>query len=363
MKTHNPDNERIKRQYFQYLKEAKRYSEASLDAAAAAIHGFEARTQFRSFKSFHIQQAIAYKRHLAGPSASESGKPLSKATLYSRLNALRTFFQWLAGQPGFKSRISYSDAEYFNLSEKETRVAKARRERPVPSLEQVRSVIFGMPSATVIERRDRALIAFTLLTGARDQAIASLKLKHVNLQQRQVFQDAREVKTKFSKSFQTWFFPVGIDVERIVVDWIELLRSELLYGPDAPLFPTTEVSIGPNHQFTSTGITQNHWSSTGPIRRIFKEAFEVSGLPYFNPHSFRNTLVQLGERLCRSPEEFKAWSQNIGHEKVMTTFTSYGSVATSRQAEIIRNLHTRDESTFYEDRILAQIRELVVENR
>jgi hypothetical protein len=31
-------------------------------------------------------------------------------------------FIWLAGQPGFKSRISYSDAEYFNLSAKETRM-------------------------------------------------------------------------------------------------------------------------------------------------------------------------------------------------------------------------------------------------
>jgi hypothetical protein len=35
-----------------------------------------------------------------------------------------------------------------------------------------------MPVETAIERRDRALIAFTILTGARDGAIASLKLKH-----------------------------------------------------------------------------------------------------------------------------------------------------------------------------------------
>ena len=34
MKTHNAENERIKRQYFIYLKEAKRYSESSLDGAA-----------------------------------------------------------------------------------------------------------------------------------------------------------------------------------------------------------------------------------------------------------------------------------------------------------------------------------------
>jgi hypothetical protein len=46
----------------------------------------------------------------------------------------------------------------------------------------------------------------------------------------------------------------------------------------------------------------------------------------------------LGEERCRSPEAFKAWSQNLGHEKVMTTFTSYGAVSARRQAEIIRDL-------------------------
>jgi hypothetical protein len=63
------------------------------------------------------------------------------------------------------------------------------------------------------------------------------------------------------------------------------------------------------------------------------EAFFNAGLPYFNPHSFRATLVQLGEEVCKSPEEFKAWSQNLGHEKVLTTFTSYGTVACQRQGE------------------------------
>jgi integrase/recombinase XerD len=61
-------------------------------------------------------------------------------------------------------------------------------------------------------------------------------------------------------------------------------------------------------------------------------------LPYFNPHSFRKTLAALGEKLCQSPEEFKAWSQNLGHEKVLTTFMSYGSVAGERQADILNRL-------------------------
>lgn len=60
-----------------------------------------------------------------------------------------------------------------------------------------------MPATTEIERRDRALIAFTVLTGARDGAIASFKIRHVDIDQGQIDQDAREVRTKFSKSFVT----------------------------------------------------------------------------------------------------------------------------------------------------------------
>jgi integrase/recombinase XerD len=63
------------------------------------------------------------------------------------------------------------------------------------------------------ERRNRALVAFTLLTGARDSAIASMKLKHVDLKEGCVQQDAREVKTKFSKTFTTYFFPVGCGIQ------------------------------------------------------------------------------------------------------------------------------------------------------
>jgi site-specific recombinase XerD len=129
MKRHHPANERIKREYFTYLKEARRYSETSLDAVAMAIHRFEVHTKFRDFKAFHIQQAVAFKTHLAEQLSVKTGERLSKATLYATLRALKAFFIWLAGQPGYRSQLAYADAEYFNLSEKDTRVAKARREQ------------------------------------------------------------------------------------------------------------------------------------------------------------------------------------------------------------------------------------------
>jgi integrase len=338
MRKYSPENERIKRQYFAYLKEAKRHSEPTVDAAAKALHRFEEYTKYKDFKAFHTEQAIAFKRQLAEQKAEQSGEKLSKATLYVTLTQLKRFFQWLAWQPGYKSRFQFSDAEYFNLSDKDTRIATAQREQKAPTLEQINHVIHAMPANTEIDRRNRALIAFTLLTGARDGAIASMKLKHVDLNGGCVHQDAREVKTKFSKTFTTYFFPVGEEVRRIVEGWVCYLREEKLWGNDDALFPSTRIGLGANRQFRVTGLDRAHWSSASPIRAIFREAFVSAGLPYFNPHSFRNTLVQLGQDVCKSPEAFKAWSQNLGHEQVLTTFLSYGEVALPRQGEIIRGL-------------------------
>jgi len=177
MTKHNPDNERIKHEYFGYLKEAMRHSESTVDAAAKALNRFEVYTKYRDFKTFHFKQAVAFKKHLAEQKGQQSGEKLSKATLYATLTQLKRFFQWLAWQPGYKSRFQYCDAEYFNLSDKDTRIATAQREQRAPTMEQVKHVISTMPAATEIERRNRALIAFTLLTGARDSAIASMKRK------------------------------------------------------------------------------------------------------------------------------------------------------------------------------------------
>ena len=249
MKTHNPQNERTKRAYFTYLAEAKGFSEATIDGIAKAMKRFETYTKFRDFKAFRIEQAKGFKTSLAEQMSLRTNDRLSKATLYATLNCLKRFFIWLAGQPGYKSRISYTDAEYFNLSAKETRIAKAHRQERVPTLEQIRHVIRTMPAGTEIERRDQALIAFTILTGARDGATASLKLKHVDIDQGRIDQDAREVHTKFSKSFATWFFPVGDDIDRVVVDWINYLRHQKLWGRDDPLFPSTKIVVGATRHF------------------------------------------------------------------------------------------------------------------
>lgn len=332
----NAANERIKRDYFAYLKEAMGRDEATIDGVARSLARFEASTGRKDFKRFHREQAVAFKRQLGDASNARTGEQLSKATVLATLRDLRAFFFWLAHLPGFKSHVAYADADYFNLSDKQVAIARARRDKPVPTLAKVELVLAAMPAENQIQRRDQALIAFAMLTGARVGALGSFRLRDIDVITGSVDQDARHVQTKASKSFLTYFMPVS-DLARSIVDaWHGELSADLLRGPDDPLFPATELSLDETGNFAPSRLARHGWSTTSPIREIFRRAFESAGLPYFNPHSFRDMLVRYAMTLDLAPEAMKAWSQNLGHTEVMTTFTSYGSVPTHRQGELIR---------------------------
>jgi site-specific recombinase XerD len=318
-----------------FLREVKGYSEATIDIAMASVYRFEEHTRFRDFQKFHIEQARSFKQSLCN---THHGRRLSSATINATLRAVRAFFVWLADQEGYRSRVRYADAAYFTPSVRDQHIATARRERSVPSIGAIETVLRTMPANTDLELRNRALIAFTLLTGARDRAIASFSLKHVNLEEDSVFQDARDVHTKRAKTFKTKFFPVGDLALTILRQWVKYLTENCDWQSDDPLFPATETRLNKDCQFSARGLSRKHWQTAAPIRQIFRDAFAAAGLAYHNPHSFRSTLARLGEKLCRNGEDMKSWSQNLGHERVLTTLTSYGEVPEDRQFEIIARL-------------------------
>ncbi len=361
---HNPKNERIKREYLDYLREAKGRSRQAQDQAMAAIASFEASTRYKDFALFHIEQAKAFKRALQDARNPETGKPLATATMHARLMAVKAFFIWLVRRPGY-GRLSYGDADYFNLSGGETRVAQTKRaiSRPVASLSTIRQVINAMRSETDIEKRDRALIAFAIVSGARDNAIASLQLRHVDLIARTIAHEPRDgVRTKFSKTILTSFFPVGEDLVGIVAEWIGHLQGPLCFGPHDPLFPATEIGVDSEGGFAAKGLTRASWGSAEPIRRIFKQAFLAAGQPYHNPHSFRHTLARLRYDLHLTPEEWKAWSQNLGHDSDATTLNAYGEVPAHRQAAILADLrHGRasPKDAMSEDEIIRRAADIL----
>jgi integrase len=334
----NPKNDRAKRDYLVYLKEARQRSPATVEQARHAIDRLEAYTGFKDFGTFNKDQALGFKRVLLAAKGQRSGKPISTATAHHVLQAIKEFLAWLHGRPGYRRRIDPVHIAYLNLTTKDERVARVTSPKSYASLEQYRAALFAMPSGTDTERRDRALMALLLLTGMRDAAIVSLKLRHISVERGYVFQDPREVKTKFSKTIETFFFPVGDDVREIVAEWVRYLKTEKLFGPTDPLFPKTLVHLNNHRSFVVQGLTSEHWAGAAPVRAIFKAAFARLGLPYVKPHTVRDTLTQLAYQRNLNPEQLKAWSQNMGHSSVLTTLHGYGYVSIERQGEILAGL-------------------------
>jgi hypothetical protein len=69
-------------------------------------------------------------------------------------------------------------------------------------------------------------------------------------------------------------------------------------------------------------------------------------------------LVQLGKRLGRTPEEFEAWSKNLGHEHMLTTFRSYGTIDPHRQGELIKSIGAEKQEENKIDQLIEMVQGL-----
>jgi integrase len=337
MRKFHAENEIMKRRYVQHVRNVKGLGNAAIDSLVAAIDRYQDHTGARPFKKFHIEQAVAFRRALDKQKNPKTGQPLSASTLRSVLNALKGFFHWLADQRGYKSRISHSDAEYFNLDNRSAALANVHRPVKFPSVQQIDHVLRQVPDGKPMERRDRAIVALATLTGARISALNSARVGDIDIVDHQFHQDARYIDTKFSKTINTWFFPVSDLALEILVDYHKWLTTELLFGPSDPLFPATEVIHVPGKGFQGMVLSRRFRNTTGPVRDVFRKAFMAAGLPYYHPHAFRHTLGAIGKERCKSPQALQAWAQNLGHEDAATLMQNYGKVTPEQQRDLIRS--------------------------
>lgn len=333
----NPLNEKLKKQYEEALLHGRHRERRTVDAAWKAITLFERFTGRQTFTAFSGEQAKGYKNFLA-KQVNEKGEPLSLATVRANLSNVRDFFLWLALHPQVGRKVDGRAVEFLRLSTNDDRAGRASKPKIAPRVEQVSQALLAMPDGTAIEKRNRAIIAFTALTVVRDAALISLKLGDVDVEKRTVWQDPKHVKTKFRKAIWTGFVAIDPLWEQVVVEWVRYARQELGMGDSDPLFPTTEIGNNPETlELEVVGLSRQHWSNANPVRKIFKEAFEKAGLPYFHPHTFRNMVATWGmENL--SQLEFKALSQNMGHEQAMTTYNAYGYLLPEKQVQLIHGV-------------------------
>ncbi|MCB2230282.1 tyrosine-type recombinase/integrase [bacterium] len=331
-------NERVKRQYFKRLREADGLSEMTISCKERSIALYDEFCGNQDYVKFNQKLAVQFKSWLK--ERRTGGKPLSLATVHNHLRQVAAFLTWLSGQPGYKSSVKLDAVSFLNLDRKSTMEAVAPRPVRLPSLSYVKELVRSIPGVSDVERRDRALIAFLLVSGMRDSAIASLPLGCFDRDSLMVHQDPRQgVKTKFNKTINTRLMHFDSELISIVCDWAEYLEQGLLFGSTDPLFPRTRVEqCREGLSFEATGLEPAFWSGGGTIRRILRERATAAGLDYYKPHSFRHAAVHLAMSRCRTAREMKSVSQNIGHEHIGTTIMTYGTLDSQTVLDVVSRI-------------------------
>jgi site-specific recombinase XerD len=353
----NPSNERQRHAYIEHLRDAKKYSEKTIDAAMRHLSELERFMGGKDFESLTKSDAKAFSDQVHQRPSKAGAGMLSNSSIVHTMSDLKAFFDWLTTIKGRKV-----DLEAFARLTPSRRVLmglKSQPDKTPPTPDQIRQMLAAIGDQTVMERRDRALVAFTYLTGMRVGAVISLRCKHLQLAKRCVVQNAREVNTKFGKNMHTSWFPVGDDIEQIVLAWVRE-RLETRADPDAPLFPAARRHRLPGDK---TPKEELFWKTSQPVREVFREACQKAGIPVINPHAVRSALMQLGLEMCATWAELKAWSQNLGHEKLDTSLIYYGKLDTHRQDELIQGLVRKDLTVQKEQELLTNYRRLSPKKR
>lgn len=338
MKKVNIKNERIKRQFLKWVTSAGRCCESTANNIEKAILLYEDFTKEADFTTYKPGKALDFKKWLK--EKEFRGKTISLVTYHSYLRSLHKFFSWLAWQPGYKSKITPDLVEYLRISEKEERIAMQQTPRNYPPLEYVTKLADSMKITSEIDLRDRALIAFTLLSGMRDKAIATLPLGCFDEVKLNINQNPRNgVETKFSKYIPSTLFKFNDNLFNYLIEWVKHLKNKG-FGSQDPLFPRSKAEQGENSLSFELAkeVEPTYWQGTGRIREIFKKRSKEAGLPYYPPHTFRHLAIDLALKGCKTGEQIKAISQNFGHEHIATTLSSYANYAPDRLSEILKNI-------------------------
>ena len=313
----NLKNERIKRKFFQRLKNADGCCDSTIGNVEKAILLYEDFTKHDNFVKYCPDRAIAFKNWLV--KRQYRGKCISLTTYHTYLRYLRKFFHWLSEQAGYKSKITPDAVAYLKIGEKEERIAPIKINCEV-------------------DLRDRALISFTLLSGMRDKAIATLPLGCFDEGSLIINQNPRQgVQTKFAKYIPSTLLRFDEKLVNYVLEWVKHLKSKG-FGSQDPLFPRSKTGQGKdNLSFEpASEVKPVFWQGTGRIREIFKQRAKEAGLSYYPPHTFRHLAVNLAVKHCKDGEQMKALSQNFGHEHLATTLSNYGNYPSQKLAEIIK---------------------------
>lgn len=343
-------NETSKRKFYKDLQHSQGYSSGSIRCFKKAIWLWQEFTNNDDFIYFNHTKVVDFKEWLKNKDKRASEVKISLVYRYDILRHLKLFFEWLSNQTGYK-RINKTVIEYLNLTKGEVRIATQPKGQLSPTVEEVKKTIENITGKSEIEMRDKALFSLTFLTAARISAIASFPIGSFDRERLIIDQNPTlGVKTKNSKRFPTVLIPLFYkETLTYFLEWFDYLVNEKKFQPTDPIFPATKVENDKENlgYYNTEKVEPFFWKSSTSARKIFEKRFIQAGVKYYHPHTFRHLLVKEISKLRLTEEQKKAFSQNLGHADIGTTFGSYGygHISEDRQVDIIKNIDFIDQKT------------------
>ncbi len=160
----------------------------------------------KAFDKVTPKDAAAIRDHLVklGQTPKEYGG-LSNSTIRHHASQVRQFFDWLRLQDGYK-RLSQNILLCLELPKAVHAKTLPRDDCDYLAIEQAEKCWRNCP----IARLQNAVTApwwLALIPVGYAAALTTLRLKHIDLDKKELVQDATEMRAKNGKSFRTVFFP------------------------------------------------------------------------------------------------------------------------------------------------------------
>jgi len=322
-----------------YLKEAKGRKSNTVYRKISIIVDFEDFIDKCDFEIFNEKIAMQYKSYLND--SKWKGEPISKKTALNKLTTIKDFYIWLKKQKGYKSKINESDIEYLNLdlgTMHSIRTTQALQQ--IPDIVHVGKLIDSIEIENDVDKRDKALIAFMLLSGMRIGSIISIKLKDFDKNKLTITINTMDGRnSKFGKANIVRLLVFDSAILEPIIEWFNYLVGDRGFNLNDPLFPMTDVkNIPDGNVLQANNVKPEFWKRAGAINKILKDRAANANLQYYRPHLFRGLHTSLALSMAKDGKEILAISRNLGHNSVNTTISFYGYMDFSIRIETLSKI-------------------------
>ena len=272
---------------------------AALTARSYA-YGLKRFVEFLARKGIPAQSDLSLltMEHFIAFPAWLSKQGYSKSSAIARNSAAKAFLDWMVInnvlQPTYAEALRHQKA-CASLGKK--REEKLPKTVPPGSVEAIQRMIYQMDDPSPIRERNIAIVELLISSGCRIAEACSLKVKHLNLDEREGMVDG-----KGSKQRVIFFSP-------------ETSAAILSYWQVRGFADKKHPAFARHDDGASKGKKMLHLSTLGAWEAIKKIA-NLAGFPDFHPHLFRHNFAN---RLLDETNNLAQVQDLLGHSSPVST--------------------------------------------